>query len=353
MSIIRKLGLAYLFAAVISTVLVIRLGYHEFVAEPREFARMGFPEIHKDTWAEFFAVSIFGLIPLLLGFGWWWMHRVLTPLALLTESVDGMDADHPIEPLRRTGKNDEVDRLAAAFNAMTKRIDRSMGRIRAFSASASHELKTPLTVMRVQLESKLRNSEKYGMPREKNAWIESQLDEIQRLTTIVDSLLLLTGGGMDETAMNRSRVRLRDLVAEAANDAAVLGGEQKLEVFFEEGEDLEMEGDRHRLRQLLLILMDNAVKYNRMKGRIEISLKGEAKSVKLIVRNTSLERLPDQASTLLNPFVRGSGSSTAQGGSGLGLSIARTIVESHSGTIRIVGEEDGWVAVRVRLPLGA
>ena len=157
MTITRKLGLIFGLLSLISLVLVAWLSYREFVVEPEEFARHDYQSFHKDVWPELSAVGYFTLMPVLLGLAWWWMWHVLGPLRKLTRALERIDSDNLREPLPHSGNGDEVDKLSVVFNSMTARLDESFRRVHAFSLSASHELKTPLTVMRAQLETVLRD----------------------------------------------------------------------------------------------------------------------------------------------------------------------------------------------------
>jgi signal transduction histidine kinase len=319
------------------------------VQEPAEFAKRGFTNIHKDTWPEVTTVLFFGLMPMLLALGWWWMRRVLGPLLRLTRSLEQIQSDNLREPLPRSMNGDEVDQLSAAFNSMIERLDKAFRHIHAFSLGASHELKTPLTVMRGQLETMLREEEGRGS-KDKTDWIVSQLDEVKRLTKIVESLSLVTRADIGQITLKLKPVQLGELVSEMVQDAEILAQSRGVTIVSSLEADPWIDGDCHRLRQLLFILTDNALKYNRPQGRLQFSLTKTNDRVGLEVTNTIAGKPPENMETLFDPFIRGREAAVNSEGSGLGLSIARWIVQAHQGQIRLLSGDGQTVTVSAWFP---
>jgi signal transduction histidine kinase len=347
-TIARRMGKAYAAMAAVCIALVSWLAYHEFVEEPREFAAKGYTDIHKDTEAEFSTVLFLAAVPVLLGVGWWWACRALSPLKKLLAAVEKMDEHNLLQPLPLSLKDDEVDKLSAAFGAMAVRLDESFRRIHEFTLRASHELKTPLTVMRAQLETALREGQ--SLPREQTEWIDGQLDELKRLTQIVDSLTLLTKADAGLVQLERQPVQLCELVEEAFEDAQVLARPRGVHVTLGECTGAVLTGDRHRLRQLLLILSDNAVKYNRPGGTIEFTLRHSAGMAELRISNTADEVSQEMLDHAFERFARGRNAQEKVEGCGLGLTIAQWIVQAHGGIIRLLAEGPGRTTALVRLP---
>ena len=349
MTIIKRAGLGYAAIAAVCLVLVSWLAYHEFVEEPKEFAERGVPELHKDVSAELSTVIFLAAVPALLGIGWLWMHRILKPLRELAGVVEKIDTNNLREPIPRSMNDDEVDKLTAGFNSMMARLDQSFNRIHEFTLSASHELKTPLTIMRAQLETALRDGA--SLPAEQTAWIDGQIDEVRRHTHIVDSLTLLTKADAGLLELERRPVHLREIVDEAFDDAKILADAHGIKVTLDERSDIEIAGDRHRLRQLLLILSDNAVKYNRPNGTIVIALRKADGMAELRITNTSKKLNPKSLEKVFTRFVRGENAQGHVEGCGLGLTIAQWIVQSHGGTIQLLAETDESITALVRLPI--
>ncbi|HEY4952877.1 MAG TPA: HAMP domain-containing sensor histidine kinase, partial [Verrucomicrobiae bacterium] len=242
---------------------------------------------------------------------------------------------------------DELDRLTEVFNAMTGRLAGSFQRIREFTLHASHELKTPLTVMRGELETALREETLNPLQKER---LLSQIDEIERLAKIVDGLTLLTKADAGQIKLNYESVRLDDLVRENFADAKILAQPQNLQVNLAACEEVLISGDRHRLRQLLLNLTDNAIKYNQPNGTVTISLRRVDDFSELKIENTGAGIAPELQPRVFERFFRGDLShGDAVEGCGLGLSIAQWIVTAHNGSIQFASEPDKLTVVTVRL----
>ncbi|MCE9518992.1 MAG: HAMP domain-containing histidine kinase [Verrucomicrobia bacterium] len=327
------------------------LGYHEFVAEKAAFAARGVSDLHEDTSAEFSTVFFLGLVPVMLGLGWLWTRHVLAPLGALTRAAEQIESNNLRMPLPRSMNDDEVGKLNAVFSAMTTRLDESFQQIREFTLHASHELKTPLTVMRAQLETVLRENQ--SLPGTQTEWIRGQIDEVNRLAKIVDSLTLLTKADAGLVTLERKPVRFDELVQEAFEDALVLAHPQHLQVTLDECAGVLLTGDRHRLRQMLLILADNAVKYNCPGGGIHIALRELGDVAELEITNDGDTISPETQRRLFNRFARGENATQKAEGCGLGLTIAQWIVHAHGGNIELRSDAEKKTSALVRLPLAS
>jgi signal transduction histidine kinase len=347
-TIARRLAIGYAWMSAACLVLVAWLGYHVFVQEPVELAAMGLRGIERSIGAELSAACFLGAVPVLLGIGWWRMRRVLAPLKALALAVERVHSHDLRQSLPRSMNGDEVDILAAALNSMTARLDESFRRIHEFTLHASHELKTPLTVMRGQLEMALR--EPASLAPEQGEWFDGQLDEVKRLTQIVDVLTLLTKADAGLVEVERQPVQLGELVEEAFEDALILARPYGVRVTLAECEQAVVIGDRHRLRQVLLILTDNAVKFNHPGGAISISLRRVAETAELRITNTDGGIAPKTLEHVFGRFVRGENARGKVEGSGLGLTIAQWIVHAHAGGIQLIAEPDEKIAVVVKIP---
>lgn len=348
MRIAARLGRGFAVLSAMCVLLLIWLGYHEFVEEPANFAARGLGKVHEETTAELLTVCFLGLIPVVLGAGWWWTRRVLAPLALLTQAVEQIEPNQGAGGRAPSANEDEVATLTAAFASMTARLEASFQTIREFTLHASHELKTPLTVMRAQLETILSECPEAGKQGER---IESLLNEVLRLAKIVDSLTLLTKAEAGLEPLERKPVPFGELVREAHDDALLLGQAQRLKVSLGECANAPLIGDRHRLRQLLLILTDNAVKYNRLEGGLQISVREQGGFAELRITNDGGGFSTETQRRLFGRFVRGENAAGKVEGCGLGLSIASWIVKTHGGSIELRPEAEGRTTAIVRLPL--
>jgi len=280
--------------------------------------------------------------------GWWLTRRALSPVKALADAIQKTHEHNLREPLPRTHNGDELDQLAKVFNDTLLRLDDSFNRIREFTLHASHELKTPLTVLRGEIETALRDETISDAARERAI---SQLEELFRLTRIVDGLTLLAKADAGQIALQLETVRLDELIRDNFADTQILAAPQNIEVKLESCTEIFVRGDRHRLRQLLLNLSDNAVKYNQPQGRINLDLRRVGGMAEFTIVNTGAGIPAEFLSRVFERFFRvDAAHGTAGEGCGLGLSIAQWIVSAHGGTIEIISEPENSTVVTVRLP---
>jgi signal transduction histidine kinase len=330
--------------------------YHEFVIETRhhhhhdrDHGPKSETELDSEDLIDILMWTVTPAIVLGVAGGWWLTRRALAPLRALTAAVEQVTDHNLSQPIPRSGNGDELDRLTEGFNAMTARLDGSFQRIREFTLHASHELKTPLTILRGELETALHECPTETPHREQLA---SRMDEIERLTKIVDGLTLLTRADAGEVPLKGEPLRLDELVRECVADAKILAQPQAIEVVLTACAASTVNGDHHRLRQLLLNLADNAIKYNQPGGRVEMSLQREQKTAVLQISNTGPGLAPELQPRVFERFFRGDAShSSLVEGCGLGLSIAQWIVRAHRGEILFFSQPHALTTVTVRLPL--
>ena len=353
MTIRTRLTLWY---AVIFSVSLLVIGiamYSELVLETRaEIAHHHRATIDDDAGVDITQIIfIYGGSAIVVGLlgGWWLTRRAFAPVAALTAAAEKIHEGNLAQKLPRTGNGDELDRLTEVFNAMTARLDGAFQRIREFTLHASHELKTPLTVLHGELETDLNNEPLPAAQREK---ILGQLDEIQRLTKIVDGLTLLTKADAGQVALKLEPVALDEIVRDAFADAEILAKPANVSANLVACEKISIRGDKHRLRQMLLNLTDNAVKYNRPGGTVEFSLRRAGADAELKISNTGKGIAPEVLPRVFERFFRGDAShNSALEGCGLGLSIAQWIVSAHHGSVKIESEPGKLTTATVRLPL--
>jgi signal transduction histidine kinase len=346
MTIRTRLGWWFSALLTVAMVVVVGMSYYELVAE------VDTPEgANEPLWWRLGEIVLRSAIPLsLLGFGaWWLLRRSLSPITALTEKAERISIHNLSERLPRSGTGDELDRLTEVFNAMMTRLDHSFRGIRDFTLNASHELKTPLAVLHGEIETAM--NDPGTTPAQREAY-GSQLDEIQRLTKIVEGLSLLAKADVGQVMLAQEPVQLDELVRDSVTDAKILAQPKQVTVTLEQCDEVTVRGDRHRLRQLLLNLTDNAIKYNQPQGRVDIALKRNGAAAEFAIANSGPGIPASVLPRIFDRFFRGESSHDRQiEGCGLGLSIAQWIVEAHSGKIQITSEPKRLTTVSVKLPL--
>ena len=340
------------YACILAASLVLMAGvlYYELVVESRLVAAAGKPKEPMEP--EIIEVVLFYGVPtaiVLLASGWWLMRRALAPLDRLTKAAERIQASSLHERLPRSENGDELDRLTEVFNAMMARLQDSFCHIREFTVHASHELKTPLAILHVELETLMNDAATTQAQREALA---SHLDEIQRLSRIVEGLTLLAKADAGQVSLAKEAVRLDELVQDSFADAQILAHPRKIRVDLTACDEVVVQGDRHRLRQLLLNLTDNAIKYNQPQGRVTIALNRNNGTAELMIANTGAGIAPAILPHVFDRFFRGdSAQNNDAEGCGLGLSIARWIVTAHGGSIELVSEPNRLTIATVKLTL--
>jgi two-component system, OmpR family, heavy metal sensor histidine kinase CusS len=283
------------------------------------------------------------VIVLVLG-GSWLMRRAMRPVETLAASAERVHAGNLAERIPLTGKGDELDRLADAFNAMLARVEAGTASVRDFAINASHELKTPLTILSAETELAL-GDPSIGAP--ERSRLLSQSEELHRLGRLVDALALAAKADAGMPVIARERLDFHELVRQAVDDTRVLGDPHGIIVELVRCDDAPLDGDPAGLRQVLLNLLDNAVKHNSPGGWVRVELRSAREDATLLIDNSGEAISAEIAPRLFQRFIRGPGPAA---GSGLGLSIAKLIVEAHGGTIAYSAPEVGTVRFAVHLP---
>jgi signal transduction histidine kinase len=343
--------LTFWYAGILTaSLLVIGLGTYREIDEQLRHDHRNQPEGRAlgEAGEMIFQIGLPAVVLGLLG-GWWLTRRALAPVTKLTDAVEKIHEKNLGDKIPRTNNGDELDRLTEVFNAMTARLDDSFNRIREFTLHASHELKTPLTILCGETETELRDESLAPAQREHAT---SQLDELRRLARIVDGLTLLAKADAGQIALQLETVRLDELVQDNFADAQILAEPRGISVELTDCEEISVRGDRHRIRQLLLNLADNAVKYNQPKGGVIMSLLKSGNMAQFTIVNTGAGIPAEILPRVFDRFFRGDPArESVIDGCGLGLSIVQWIVSAHSGTIQINSVPQKLTTVTVRLPL--
>jgi heavy metal sensor kinase len=317
-----------------------------FVAYPLE----PIYEVTNNVFYNFLFVTPIALLISVIG-GWFLAHKSLKPVDELTKTAKEITAQNLNRRLPTHKVNDELGRLTEQFNDMINRLQASFAQIQQFSADASHELRTPLTIMRGEIDVALRNQR---LSKDSRELLTSINDELIRLSSIVESLMILVKSDTGRLVFNMQSVVLNELVSQIYEEAKVLAEPKKIKVRLEHLDAVIINGDAVRLKQLFLNLIDNAIKYTQPRGLVTLSLTKDSGDTTITVKDNGFGILRKDQGKIFERFYRvdrNDENIEDTGGSGLGLSIAKWITEAHHGTIEVKSREGKGSTFTVRLPL--
>jgi heavy metal sensor kinase len=293
-------------------------------------------------------VAVLATLALAGGGGFFMANRVLKPVERIRQTAQEIGES---DLSRRIAINteDELGRLASTLNHMIARLEAAFNRQRQFTADASHELRTPLAI--VQAESTLalrkeRTQEDYR----KSLELISQ--EAGHMSAVVGKSLYLARIDAGKDQVNFERINLRELLAGLSSDIELLAREKGLEFKIAPLEDLTVEGDKIKLAQLFLNLLENAIRYTPKGGSISVSVVREDKTAVIAIKDTGIGISKEHIPHLFERFYRvDKARSRAEGGAGLGLAICKHIAQVHNGKIEVESQVGKGSTFSISLPL--
>lgn len=295
------------------------------------------------------AVALPVMLSVALVGGYWLMRRALSPLDEIASGAERITSHNLNERLLVPRSDDELERLALALNQMIARLDESFQYIRRFTADASHELRTPLTVLRGELEALTQRPHLQAETRET---LGSALEETERLARIVESLLTISRLDAGEAQMERVSFDLAELTSATVEQMRLLAEDRNLTLSCETEGSVTIEGDRARLKQVIVNLVDNAIKYTPTGGAVSVTVGLENQHAVLQVADNGTGIPVEAQAHLFERFYRVDKARSRQmGGTGLGLAIVKSIVTAHGGQVLVQSREGKGSRFRVELPL--
>ncbi len=276
--------------------------------------------------------------------------RALSPIDRVTQQARRISAEDLSERLDLQLPDDEVGRLARTFDEMIARLDEAFRRQRQFTADASHELRTPLTAMKGQIEvalSRQRDAAAYQQV------LQAVNEDVERMIRLVGSLLTLARADAGQLPLASESIDVGDLVRAAVEQVRPLAEERGVALTSEPGPAVAVRADEDLLLQLLLNLLDNAIKYTKAGGAATAGWRSAGQQIELRVRDTGAGIAAEDLPHVFDRFYRvDKARSRAEGGAGLGLAISRWIAEAHGGSISVESAPGAGTTFTVRLPAG-
>ncbi len=296
-------------------------------------------------------VGLFIGLPLLVtvvaGGGWWLAKKALAPIRDITAATEQITVACLNQRLPMLWARDEIGRLTDVLNAMFDRLDLSFRQAMRFSADASHELKTPLAVLRSGIEDLLQSP---ALSESDQRAVSALLEQTRHLSSITASLLLLSRADAGRLKLDRTEVDLCEVIVGCADDAAIMAESRRIGIETTLPARLCAYVEAGRLMQILLNLLDNAVKFNRDGGRVTIVAElFEEQEIVIRIANTGPGITPDQAPLIFERFFR-LAADLDKPGHGLGLSLARELARAHDGELSLESSDANWTVFKLRLP---
>ena len=288
------------------------------------------------------------VIILAAGGGFFLVRRAMQPVENIRATAEKITSSNLSQRLPVLPTKDALENLSLTLNQMLERLELAYQQASRFSADASHELRTPLAIMRSEMESLLNES---GLPPAARERVGSILEEIERLSGIVEGLFAIARLDAGEGKVAHEELDLAELVRTTVEQMQLLAVEKSLSITIDAPSSIYVMGDKARLKQVIVNLFDNAIKYTLSGGAISLSVSTDTSKAIFSVVDNGIGISPEAIPFVFERFYRTDKvrARTSQG-AGLGLSIVRAICQAHNGTIDIKSVEGSGTTVTVLLP---
>ena len=296
---------------------------------------------------------LFSSVPLILiiatAGGWWISGRALQPVDTLTTAAEAIGPNDLSSRLPVPGTRDELQRLAEAWNRMLGRIAASVEQMKRFTADAAHELRTPVTIVMSTAEVALRRERDADAYRTALSGIHA---ESVRLATLVEELLWLARADGGTSGLNSEDVVIEDLISDVFATARSLAAHRDISLLrHSDGQtNTTIRCDRRAMRQCLMVLLDNAIKFTPSKGVVRLRVSSGPDRCRIEVHDSGRGIEEQHLPHIFDRFYQAD-KSRATSGFGLGLSIAKGIVEAHQGLIGVTSSKGNGSCFYLELPL--
>lgn len=296
-------------------------------------------------------VTLFVLFPLTVLvtgiMGLFLAKATLHPVDSMMHTINQIKAENMKMRLKVPGTRDEIQKLAETFNDMLERLEIAFTSQRQLFEDLSHELKTPLTILKGEFEVALK---KLRSPEEYQAIVQSTLEETNKIINLAENLLMLARFDSKEVYMEKKRLNLNLLLQGIVNNIKGISELKRLKISFDMSDNVILDGDESQLKTLFLNILDNAVKYTPEDGKIYISLVKDSNCATITIKDTGVGIPEAEMPHIFDRFYRVE-KSRSHSGFGLGLSIAKSIVEAHNGTIDLRSKPSSGTTFIIKLPL--
>lgn len=308
-------------------------------------------EVQQDLrqWLVFLIIGLPLVAAIAVAGGYFLIKRALTPVAQIAASAEHIGSHNLSERLPVSNTGDELERLSITLNHMIQRLEEAFQHSRRFMADASHELRTPLTVLRGELETFVQEP---GLAPEMRERLGSALEELERLVNIVEGLFAISRLDAGEAQAELVKFDLGKLAASTTDQMSLLGEDKNIKITCAAANDVWVEGDRARMKQVVVNLLDNAIKYTSPGGTVGLNVGARDGKAVLEVSDNGMGIPGESLPRVFERFYRvDEARSRELGGAGLGLSIVKSICTAHHGRVEAASTPGKGSVFRVELPL--
>jgi heavy metal sensor kinase len=293
-------------------------------------------------------------VPLILAIswivGWFLAGRALKPFEEITRTAERITFENLNTQIITSRKEEEVQRLVHSFNSMVRRLDESFQHMRKFNADVAHELRTPIAILQGETEVALRTP---NLSEEIQSVLMSNLEELDRLTRLVNDMLVLAEADAGRHVLVKKPVNLRALLNDLIDQMRLLAAERSIKIDLQGEGDVWIEADELWLRRAMVNLLDNAIKYSKDGGNVDVWIGAENSTARVKIKDNGIGILPEDIPLIFDRLYRGDPArSRGSGGSGLGLTFVKWIVEAHRGTIQVASQPDMGATFEIAIPAG-
>jgi heavy metal sensor kinase len=295
------------------------------------------------------AIAFPVIVAIAIGGGYFFMRKALRPLDDIVTTAERITSRNLNERVPVSPTGDELEKLSVSLNRMMSRLEESFHHINRFSADAAHEIRTPLAIIRGELENALQVP---STPNELRETLASALEEAERLSKIAEQLLEMSRLEAGETLLERIRFDLSEMTKSTVEHMHLLAEEKHVELKFHGQQRVEIDGDPIRLKQIVVNLVDNAIKYTAAGGSVSVTTVPVNGKAVLEVADTGIGIPEDAVHQVFDRFYRVDKARSRQfGGTGLGLAIVKSICTAYGGAVGVTSTEGQGTVFRVELPL--
>lgn len=270
----------------------------------------------------------------------------LHPVNSMIYTIRRISAENMRMRLKIPGTKDEIQKLAETFNNMLERLELAFTSQKKLFEDLSHELKTPLTILKGEFEVILK---KMRSPSEYEKTLKSALEEVDRMTRLAGNLLILARLESKEVFPEKKRLDLNLVMRGIVNSIKGIAESKNIEISYKAGSELFLEGDEDQLKTMFLNILDNAVKYTKSGGRISVALEAQGSSAIVKISDTGIGISSEEIARVFDRFYR-TDNARITTGFGLGLGIAKSIAEAHGGAIGVESRPSEGTVFTVSLP---